>query len=67
MDNREYFLRTYHNPIEIVEAAAVEQPLVGTFSPNGKRDGPTGLGTWFMMDERNMGGENIINCQLKKH
>ena len=70
MASKERFLATYNNPIRATEAASNPVAPVGVVSPSNKPQGskgPTGLGTWFIEDERNMGGKHLIDGQLDKH
>ena len=64
MASKERFLTTYNNPVRGVEAASNPVAPVGVASPRhkpqGSKGGPTGLGTWFVEDDRNMGGKHLI-------
>lgn len=62
MASKERFLATYNNPVNHTEVISVPVRLIGSPKADkyGKVGGPTGLGTWFMEDPRNMGGKHLI-------
>lgn len=62
-------IENYNHPIRRQEAASNAVRPIGSVvtSPASKDIGPTGLGTWFLGDERNMGGKSLIKSQLINH
>ena len=66
---RENYMEAYNHPIHRSEVATVPKQPVGMVVTEAKSKalGPTGLGTWFQGDERNMGGKSLINSQLSNH